>query len=395
MSITVFTWKDANKGLGYKRAVSALMFGGNVGHAALEVTWPADEAGKALAKKYGDDDGLVIGKRTETIPVKQEDGSYRAVKGVVYFSYFSWWPGHANGHHINTFQDDQDSEWENEPSRPIAPRFKEFIFGETEVPNVNKTTVKGVFTREREVEKLRHIVHPSLEEDFDDDPAYESLWVEREDLLAELNRLQNKANIFRTEIESAAVEGRTPDLSLNLTNEEYDRIDTINKEINSVNRQIHYCRQDFQERFKSSGHEPDYITTMPTDRDNSSLTHTLNTEKILDEMAALSRSDQAYDFTKLNCSTTAGRVLRAGIDDRLSSAMREDGVRVDKLAKTYIVTPTNLKVFASKIRSEITHLASNAARVVDQDKRASVTTDLIEEDDLDQDDQQQLRGHSL
>lgn len=356
MSITIFTWKDANKGLGYKEAVSALMFGDNVGHAALEITWPADEAGKALAKKYGNEDGFIIGKRTETAPLKQEDESHTTEKRVVYFSYFSWWPGYANGHHINSFQEDHNSEWENE------------------VP-----------------------AHSSLEKNLADDPAYESLLMEREALLAELDKLQNIARAFRTEIESAATEGRTADLSLNLTTEEYDRIDTLNNEINSINRQIHYCRKDFQERFKSSEQEPDYTTTIPTDRDNSSLTHALNTEKILDEMAALSRSEQAYDFTKLNCSATAGRVLRAGLDDKLSSAMHEDGVKVDKLEKAYIVTPTSLEVFASKIKSNIIYLASNATRVVDQGKRTSVTTDIIEEDNLakDKTDQPQSPRHFL
>lgn len=50
MSLEIYTWKSGSKGLGFTKPVKSMLFGGNVGHAALELTFPADAKGDELAK---------------------------------------------------------------------------------------------------------------------------------------------------------------------------------------------------------------------------------------------------------------------------------------------------------------------------------------------------------
>ncbi|VEB34539.1 coiled-coil protein [Legionella sainthelensi] len=355
MGLEVYTWKSSRKGLGFTTPVKSTLLGGNVGHAAVELTFPADEKGEELAKKYQNTQGLAISKRTEMVPEQQPDGSYKAKEQINYFVYFSWWPGNSNGHHINSHRDDLEAEWRHEPSQKIKSYTKGYLYGEN-VPEDNKTNVKGSLVREKTITKVKEFSHAHLKHDIENDPAYKALIAEKDGLLAENNRLRDKLTNYMQEVGQALIENREPNKALDLTEAENDRCRVIPKEITRVNEQIELCRMDFEERHLSVGEAPAAIVRIPTNYDHNAPDFALDAEKILEEMASLSQSASAYNYTKFNCSTTATKVVKAGIGDELKMTMEVDGFDVGKAAKAFISTPTSFCAFSKKIQSELLHL---------------------------------------
>ncbi|KTD56306.1 coiled-coil protein [Legionella santicrucis] len=364
MGLEIYTWKSSHKGLGFTTPVKSTLLGGNVGHAAVELTFPADEKGDELAKKYQDTRGLAISKRTEMVPEQQADGSYKAKEQINYFVYFSWWPGNSNGHHINSHRDDLEAEWRHEPSHKIKSYTKGYLYGEN-VPEDNKTNVKGSLVREKTITKAKEFSHTQLKHEIENDPAYKELTAEKVALAAEHKHLTDKLTSFMQELNQARVENREPNKALDLTEAESVRCNEIPKELNRINAQIDLCKIDFEERHLSVGERPAAIVRIPTTYDHNAPDFALDAEKILDEMASLSQSAIAYNYTKFNCSTTATKVVKSGISDELKITMEADGFDVEKASKAFISTPTSFCAFSKKIQSELLHL-NTKQDVIDQ-----------------------------
>ncbi|ERH44034.1 coiled-coil protein [Legionella pneumophila str. Leg01/53] len=318
MSLEIYTWKNGSKGLGFTKPVKSMLFGGNVGHAAVELTFPADAKGDELAKKYQDVPGLSISKRTEIVPEKQEDGSYKPKEQVVYFVYFSWWPGHTNGHHINSHREDLESEWRHEPAPKIKPEIQKHLYGEN-TPAANKTNVTGILISEKTISKVKEFSHQNIKETItiENDPAYQQLKAKEAALQTELQQLIYKGKIYEQELAKSALEQRQPNKDLGLTDAEIVRLAEINKELKRVVEQIKLCQMDFEERYLSVGEPPSSVIRIPTTHDYNAPTFALDTAGILEKMASLAQSTTAYSFYKFNCSTSATQVVKAGISDEL------------------------------------------------------------------------------
>ncbi|HAT2010307.1 TPA: hypothetical protein I8Z88_002550 [Legionella pneumophila] len=375
MSLEIYTWKNGSKGLGFTKPVKSMLFGGNVGHAAVELTFPADAKGDELAKKYQDVPGLSISKRTEIVPEKQEDGSYKPKEQVVYFVYFSWWPGHTNGHHINSHREDLESEWRHEPAPKIKPEIQKHLYGEN-TPAANKTNVTGILISEKTISKVKEFSHQNIKETItiENDPAYQQLKAKEAALQTELQQLIDKGKIYEQELAKSALEQRQPNKDLGLTDAEIVRLAEINKELKRVVEQIKLCQMDFEERYLSVGEPPSSVLRIPTTHDYNAPTFALDTAGILEKMASLAQSTTAYSFYKFNCSTSATQVVKAGISDELKNIMKTDGFNVDKASQTTIATPTSFSHFSQQVQTELILLNTNQALVEQQRARTANTS---------------------
>ncbi|AGH55123.1 TPA: hypothetical protein ACK8Z3_001752 [Legionella pneumophila] len=375
MSLEIYTWKNGSKGLGFTKPVKSMLFGGNVGHAAVELTFPADAKGDELAKKYQDVPGLSISKRTEIVPEKQEDGSYKPKEQVVYFVYFSWWPGHTNGHHINSHREDLESEWRHEPAPKIKPEIQKHLYGEN-TPAANKTNVTGILISEKTISKVKEFSHQNIKETItiENDPAYQQLKAKEAALQTELQQLIYKGKIYEQELAKSALEQRQPNKDLGLTDAEIVRLAEINKELKRVVEQIKLCQMDFEERYLSVGEPPSSVIRIPTTHDYNAPTFALDTAGILEKMASLAQSTTAYSFYKFNCSTSATQVVKAGISDELKNIMKTDGFNVDKASQTTIATPTSFSHFSQQVQTELILLNTNQALVEQQRAKTANTS---------------------
>ncbi|HGE5041993.1 TPA: hypothetical protein ACGG49_001579 [Legionella pneumophila] len=375
MSLEIYTWKNGSKGLGFTKPVKSMLFGGNVGHAAVELTFPADAKGDELAKKYQDVPGLSISKRTEIVPEKQEDGSYKPKEQVVYFVYFSWWPGHTNGHHINSHREDLESEWRHEPAPKIKPEIQKHLYGEN-TPAANKTNVTGILISEKTISKVKEFSHQNIKETItiENDPAYQQLKAKEAALQTELQQLIYKGKIYEQELAKSALEQRQPNKDLGLTDAEIVRLAEINKELKRVVEQIKLCQMDFEERYLSVGEPPSSVIRIPTTHDYNAPTIALDTAGILEKMASLAQSTTAYSFYKFNCSTSATQVVKAGISDELKNIMKTDGFNVDKASQTTIATPTSFSHFSQQVQTELILLNTNQALVEQQRAKTANTS---------------------
>ena len=91
-SVSLTTWgTNTGGGNGMAHFIDSEFFGGNVGHASIAVTFPADEAGKELVRKY------CFNQKTRNIlPFERKEQNVmvgnKIQKQDVYTVYFSWWP---------------------------------------------------------------------------------------------------------------------------------------------------------------------------------------------------------------------------------------------------------------------------------------------------------------
>lgn len=88
-SVSVQTWgTDSVSNTGMLHTLDAMMFGGNVGHAAVSIRFPANEEGKELIQKYCfDTDGNIV------VPFIRQKASYAdGSTEEIYQVRFSWWP---------------------------------------------------------------------------------------------------------------------------------------------------------------------------------------------------------------------------------------------------------------------------------------------------------------
>lgn len=120
------TWgTESGGGNGMAHFLDSELLGGNVGHASLEVTFPADKAGEELIAKYcrsEDQKQTIVPFERRTIQVLDENKKVKNQE--VYKVYFSWWPGNDKGFRINpNVNSDAELERFGVDAGPMAKRF--------------------------------------------------------------------------------------------------------------------------------------------------------------------------------------------------------------------------------------------------------------------------------
>ncbi|OJV92913.1 MAG: hypothetical protein BGO43_07615 [Gammaproteobacteria bacterium 39-13] len=100
-SVKLSTWGTHHKGgNGMPHYIDTMLFGGNVGHAAVEVTIPANKEGETLVQKYCMD-GLNTVIPFERVTQRFLDENNQLKEQDVYKVYFSWWPSEKS-HSLHT-----------------------------------------------------------------------------------------------------------------------------------------------------------------------------------------------------------------------------------------------------------------------------------------------------
>src|SRR5437868_2914119 len=87
--VKVLTWGTSpDAGNGMLHAVDAMLFGGNVGHATVQVTFPNNAKGKELLQYCNDHK---VPCEEKTIVTLDENGKEKFKTEVIQV-YWSWWP---------------------------------------------------------------------------------------------------------------------------------------------------------------------------------------------------------------------------------------------------------------------------------------------------------------
>lgn len=122
--LRVSTWGSHHgAGNGMLHYLNSQWFGGNVGHAAVTLTIPADEKGEALIKQYCTDPRIPFQKKTHTVkeavldPItgKYKQGDKVVHQEEVYEIHFSWWPPITEGNQYDLAESlsvDSLEEWQ-------------------------------------------------------------------------------------------------------------------------------------------------------------------------------------------------------------------------------------------------------------------------------------------
>ena len=123
-AVTLYTWgTHENGGNGMAHFVDASFFGGNVGHAAIEVTFPANALSQQLIQKYclkGNKKVIPFERTTQNILDEHKE----VQKQEIYKVYFSWWPGDEKGFDLKkNINIDNDAERIGVDVGEIDPRF--------------------------------------------------------------------------------------------------------------------------------------------------------------------------------------------------------------------------------------------------------------------------------
>lgn len=92
--VKINTWGTSSAaGNGMLHVMDSQLFGGNVGHASVEVTFPADQEGERLIKLYCKDQHIPYRKTTYTLQTIDKDKKITPGKPQEFYTvYFSWWP---------------------------------------------------------------------------------------------------------------------------------------------------------------------------------------------------------------------------------------------------------------------------------------------------------------
>lgn len=132
-NVVVNTWASHSAaGKGIAAFMDTAMFGANCGHASVAVTFPADDTGISLIKKYCLKDGenlIPHHRHPKTVwdPVTQ-----KPITQDVFTVYFSWWPGGQDAPHSLFESKNIDSFKERDAvdMGPLNPRF-EAVLGDS------------------------------------------------------------------------------------------------------------------------------------------------------------------------------------------------------------------------------------------------------------------------
>ncbi|NNM58767.1 MAG: hypothetical protein HKM04_03025 [Legionellales bacterium] len=339
-SVALYTWNSGSgKGRGYLRAAKSTFFGGNVGHAALEVTWPADEAGKALYKKYKTAEGVQIGQRTQFVSVKIAEDRYVREEQTVYYAYFSWWPGdveHTRPHSIQTIDEDTHAEWRHQKGHIKREIKRAHYTPDNPVPMTTDTGVLASVTKKKNieagVEKIQHEAEP-WSQTYESDPVWQQLQQKKAVLLDELAVLRNNADAWLQEL---VKEPELRNYALEPSNEEYEMISRIPRKVINLDDKIARFEKNFDSRHSLKGEPPSAIVLLPLKNPNDpqGLTHGLDLEDMLTKMQDLATNEEQYSLYKRNCTDTVREIINAGVSEEDELLLRESagvGLRVSKI----------------------------------------------------------------
>lgn len=123
--VTLTTWgTHSDGGNGMSHFLDVQLFGGNVGHASVAVTFPADETGVKMLEHYCYKDGEVV-LPFERTSHQALDENGKLVSKDVFTVYFSWWPDKTEKLFSlrSAINEDSVAERLGVESRTINPRF--------------------------------------------------------------------------------------------------------------------------------------------------------------------------------------------------------------------------------------------------------------------------------
>jgi hypothetical protein len=144
--VQISTWgTHEHSGNGMAHYLDQKFFGGNVGHAAITITFPADERGRALLKQYCTDPPIPFEKHTIRVSPDTEE--------AVYVVNFSWWPTSSGpGFFIEKFENfDNLSERKAHPVE-YESKWQDYLQPETRVH-------QGKFGKTKMTYDIESIVH--------------------------------------------------------------------------------------------------------------------------------------------------------------------------------------------------------------------------------------------
>lgn len=187
--VSLTTWgTSTGGGNGMAHFMDSEFFGGNVGHASIAVTFPADEMGKELVRKYCFKENM-----TNILPFERKEQNImlgnKIQKQDVYTVYFSWWPDNDNNasftlnHTLNT---DNLSERVGVNAGTLNPKFTK-PDDPSALNSLEERTYHGTFGTRKMTLGIKETIHMSGL----DDQKIDTLKLE-----SERSQYQNKLNAF-------------------------------------------------------------------------------------------------------------------------------------------------------------------------------------------------------
>jgi len=121
--VKVMTWGSSpDAGNGMLHFVDTQLFGGNVGHASIQLTFPNNEKGKELLA-FCEQNGIPC--RAKTVKTLDKDNNV-VFQEEVMEAHWSWWPGKSSDYQLSKLSDDRTREREGVPFE-WDPKWKKII----------------------------------------------------------------------------------------------------------------------------------------------------------------------------------------------------------------------------------------------------------------------------
>lgn len=310
---TVYLWGVKPKAHKLSHQIKVKLLGGNVGHAAIALKFPADERGDELINKYCNLEKnpipynkfyreiIVNGKKTNT---------------PYYEVYFSAWPGTPI--YFNTLLKDQIDERnrinynykKNAPfyeSEEIDYRKLKYFFGLakktiTLPPRlvINNAIVNHKYAKEINiiVAKFKRIFHElKINED-----NFHELKLEYDFLMKKTHSDKEiQSTILKIEDQASKIQEKIWQLE-----DEYKTLYQEQKQITKYNI----------DNYIKIGKLPDnksYLPTIDSENSKHSNKNGLDLERMLQEMRIIADDPEEFNLHKKNCSSTTLRILQSGV----------------------------------------------------------------------------------
>ncbi len=365
--VTVLAWGTQHGDAKLTKQIQNKLHGGNVGHAAIKLTFPVDQRGADLIKQYCLDKGQPtipheIKTKTETIVTykknKQGDILFDE-KGVAktekkekktsyYEVYFSWWPAEDSPFFLNDLDTDKKHErlgvhvpWhpDADPTRIQERRSHGLLssrmitLGPAMVVNYPKMPASKECTslaqcRDQDLqEKILHYNKYQKElKEVDRSKlivnfltVYEKAWFLNNQYSDQKNFLEKKLEKLKSS------NGSSNNVSEETKQQIEQQIEDLFQKERSAEDEKEKISKYFKKRFGkeiteyiSYGRKPDAEIDLPLvdhqslDSDNA---FGLELENMLSKMRDISTDNVGFDLYRKNCSATSLTIINAGIRD--------------------------------------------------------------------------------
>lgn len=355
-TVELLVWSREKKIL--DPALDAIIWGGNVGHAAVRMIIPQNEVNRADIQSL----------KQSGIPVTDTTQYYKTAdnkRGSVpsYEIYFSFWPGDdtrlsnekkgssstsiGSRRELLTHQKDRTYERAGEKLSETSHGLLQKFFNEDEIRKMYTIQNTGILTfirdqisENRVFSGINSIVHLSKEQlDALCDRLKKNIVIPRDVQTALDNREFNEENlavIINLMLKKADQLTKKSDLTI----QEQIKLDEIKKDIDLLNQNIFL------------GVNPDYNISFRTGGSIG-----LDPKRIIDGMCDIAR-EKKYGLCGWNCSSTALYVLLQGFDPDTAPSMSREVQNLKKMLDIEkvtppLITPDKAKDIAAKLQTAI------------------------------------------